>query len=98
MKLNKKKGTSVDTSISLRSRNNIITIDQGRERPGWKRQGGGKWGAAGSGIGTDRKEAQRTRIMKRNMQQCRVGVGDPQESPRYQRCERAPQPNGDDIH
>ena len=39
-KLNKKKAQSVDSSISLRKGNKIITGDSGREGPGWKGERG----------------------------------------------------------
>jgi hypothetical protein len=57
-KLRKKEGTSVDALILLRSGNKIIMGDREREVPGWERKGGGERGE-GSGIGGDRREAQR---------------------------------------
>ena len=57
-KLNKKEGPSEDASIPLRRGNKIIMGGRGREGPGWERGQGGKGGPE-SGIGGDRREAQR---------------------------------------
>ena len=51
LKLNKKEGPSVDTSISLRRWNKIITGSKGRKGPGWEKGGremGGEGGSEGS--------------------------------------------------
>jgi hypothetical protein len=66
-KLNKKEGPSEDASIILLRRGNkIIMGGKRRERPGWE------WGErqkrwVGSGMGRDRREAQRARRITGNM-------------------------------
>lgn len=68
-KLNKKKGPKEDASISLRKGNKIITGGREKEGPGWER--GGRGGEGGKGqVEGDRREAQKTRRMNGNMQQC----------------------------
>jgi hypothetical protein len=64
MKLNKKEGPSVDTSIPFRRGNKIITKGRGREGT-WVREGKGEGKSeAGSGMGgRQEREAQRVRRM-----------------------------------
>jgi hypothetical protein len=54
LKLNKKEGPSVDTSISLRRWNKIITGSKGRKGPGWEKGGRERESRIGDGAG--RKE------------------------------------------
>ena len=57
-------------------------------------------GRQGSGIGGDRRDAQRAWGMKRNMQQCGAGDSEgqePLESLRHQRRDRLPGPNEEAI-
>jgi hypothetical protein len=58
----------VDESILHRGENKIITGDRGREDLRGRVDGEEKRGA-GSGIGRDRRQVQRVRILNRNMLQ-----------------------------
>jgi hypothetical protein len=71
----------------------INHVKQRKRRPGWKR-GGGK--RAGSGMGRDRREAQRARRMNGNMLGL-WGMEEFLESPRHLGCERLPGPSGYDL-
>jgi hypothetical protein len=65
MKLNKNEGQSVDASIPLRMWNKIMTRGKGKNGSGWDGGGGGEC-VAGTGVGRERKEVQRSRIINRN--------------------------------
>lgn len=71
-KLNKKKGSSEDASIPPRRGNKIVILGRGRKGHGWEREGNR---GAGSGMGRDKREAQRFRRMNGNLQVLRMGGG-----------------------
>ena len=57
-----KEGYSEDASVPLRRGNKIDMGGRGDQGPGWERGGTGKYGAGvGSGMGRDRRAAQRAR-------------------------------------
>ena len=47
-----------------------------------------KKGVAGSGMGENRREAQRAKRMNRKNQHVVWGIGEPLEGPRHQGCEK----------
>jgi hypothetical protein len=81
MKLNKKKGSSVDTSIPLRRGNKIITGGRVREGPGGERERKGEERTE-LGMRDDRRKAQRARRTNGNMQLS--GLGGKRTSRKFQ--------------
>jgi hypothetical protein len=73
-KFNKKEDPSENASFPLRRGNKIIIGGTGREELGWERGGRVKNGA-GSGMGQNRREAQRARRINVIMQQYGVRRG-----------------------
>ena len=71
-KLSKKKGPSMDASITPRRENRIIMGGRCREEPRWERGVGGKWGQ--EQVWGGRSEAQRASGMNGNMQLPGFGV------------------------
>ena len=67
MKLNKKKGQSVDASIPLRRGNEIILGVRGRERSRWERGKEREMWERQDHMGRDRREVHRFGRLNRNM-------------------------------
>ena len=69
-----------DALISLGRKKKIIMEPEGGRDLGGRMEEEGKGGVR-SHMG-DKRETQRVKRMNRNMQQCGVGAGEPQECPR----------------